>query len=90
MCWKDHLSIYSLLSQNLGGKVKGALTSGLSLLCAVDRRLFSSSPLRRLIHRSDLKVATTMENAPGDAGDFVGESNRQLKAIQPPGCGLNP
>ena len=29
---KDHLSIYSLLSQNLGGKVKGAFTSGLSLL----------------------------------------------------------
>ena len=28
---KDHLSIYSLLSQNLGGKVKGAFTSGLSL-----------------------------------------------------------
>jgi hypothetical protein len=32
MCWKDHSSIYSLLSQNLGRKVKGAFTSDLSLL----------------------------------------------------------
>ena len=47
-------------------------------------------PLRYLIHRSDLKVTTAMENAPGDAGDFVGERNRQLKAIEPPGCSLNP
>jgi hypothetical protein len=47
-------------------------------------------PLRYLIHRSDLKVTTTMENAPGDAGDFVGERNRQLEAIEPPGGSLNP
>jgi hypothetical protein len=31
-----------------------------------------------------------MENAPGDAGDFVGERNRQLEAIEPPGGSLNP
>src|SRR6516225_1068440 len=55
-----------------------------------ERLIGDASRLRRLIHRSDLKVTTTMENAPGDAGDFVGERNRQLKAIEPPGCSLNP
>ena len=40
--------------------------------------------------RSDLEVAIAMENAPGDAGDFVGERNRQLEPIEPPGCSFNP
>jgi hypothetical protein len=85
---KDHLSIYSLLSQNLGGKVEGL--HRVSRCC---ERLIgdcSRRQLRRLIHRPDLKVTTTVENAPGDAGDFVGERNRQLKAIEPPGCSLDP
>ena len=50
----------------------------------------ASHGLRRRRHRSDLEVATAMENTPGDASDFVGKRNRQFETIEPPGCGLDP
>jgi hypothetical protein len=31
-----------------------------------------------------------MENTPGDTSDLVGERNRQLEAIEPPYCSLDP
>src|SRR3977135_701382 len=50
----------------------------------------SSRALGRRRHWSDLEVAAAMENAPCDAGDLVGERNRQLEAIEPPRCSLDP
>src|SRR3974377_1329754 len=87
---RPFVHLLSSLAETSAGRSKGRLHRVSPWLCAVDRRLLSSSWLRYLIHRSDLKVTTTMENAPGDAGDFVGERNRQLEAIEPPGGSLNP
>src|SRR5262245_2960814 len=37
-----------------------------------------------------LTGATARENRPGDAGELVGEGDRQHVAVQPPGCLLDP
>ena len=86
MRWKDHFSISSFSLADLGGKSIAYIYVS---PCPM-RRARSSHGLGRRPHRSDLKVTTAMENAPGDAGDFIGERDRQLEAIEPPGCGLDP
>src|SRR5262249_7153941 len=73
MRWEDHFSISSISLADLGGHKIVALTSRVSLLPA----LRPASPgLGRGLHRPDPEVATAVQNAPYDAGDFVGERNR--------------
>src|SRR5262249_23296127 len=50
-----------------------ALTSRVSSLRALRP---DGRGLGRGLHRPDLEVATAVQNAPYDAGDFVGEGNR--------------
>src|SRR6476646_6002863 len=50
----------------------------------------NSTSLGRGPHRSDLKVTTAMEHAPGDASYFVGECNSSLEPIEPASCSLDP
>src|SRR5207245_175993 len=87
MRWKDHFSISCFSLADLGGQRIVALTSRFSLSRALRP---DSRGLGRGLHRPDLEVATAMEDAPGDAGDFVGKRNRQLEAVEPLGCSLDP
>ena len=43
-----------------------------------------------LIDLPNLEISTTSENAPGDAGELVGQRNRQHVAVQPLLSGLDP
>jgi hypothetical protein len=79
--WADDRGVYITFLLVMSGFL--VLTGG--LLVRSDLRGLGRGP-----HRCDLEVATAMENAPGDASDFVGERNRQLEAIEPPGCSLDP
>jgi hypothetical protein len=50
----------------------------------------NSRALHRRLRRSDLKIPTAMQNAPGDASEFVGERNRQFEPIESSGCSRDP
>jgi hypothetical protein len=87
--WKDHFSISSVSLADLGGKNDRVyivflltlerffgLTGGRCSSSTMTSIAANSTSLGRGPHRSDLKVTTAIENAPGDASYFVGERNR--------------
>src|SRR5271167_3127210 len=41
-------------------------------------------------HRPALKVAASIENAPGNSSELMGQCDYQLEAVQTLGCGLDP
>src|SRR5262249_33462468 len=51
---------------------------------------WSSWSGRHLIRLDALEGAPLAENCPGDAGELVGERNRQHVVVQPLSCGLDP
>src|SRR5919197_1502177 len=73
MRWEDHFSISSFLSQTSGGENDRRAYITFTTVPAASRGLGYE------LHRPDVEVATAMENAPGNASDFVGERNCQLE-----------
>src|SRR5262249_129999 len=77
---EDQFSISSLSLAALGGETGG----GVSGVCG------QTEAFARCFNRPATKTTTAVKNGPGDASEFVGERNRQLEPIEPPGCSLDP
>ena len=77
MRWKDHFPISSFSLADLGGgNDRGAYIAALLVMSSSLMVTNTAAGSHSLGRRSDLKVTIAMENAPGDAGDFIGERNR--------------
>ena len=87
MRWEDQFSISSFSLADLGEKNDRGVYIAVLLIIAnsltMVRTAAASRVLGRRRHRSDLEVATAMQNAPGDASEFVGERYRQYVAVKP-------